>query len=156
MQQAAHLGDQNPHKKFSVYEASLGHLLEVKHYQLVIPSYQRPYEWKSTDVQLLLHDLKNSQKNPVPADRYLLLGSRLDGWSSITWSCLCICTHKMACKSACCVPDLLPVLLQSHLAMQTLLSSMFMPLVNAPFAGVGYFMLYLLNVSVSALYRSIW
>lgn len=75
MQQAAHLGDQNPHKKFSVYEASLGHLLDLKHYQLVIPSYQRPYEWKSTDVQLLLHDLKNSQKNPVPADRYLLLGS---------------------------------------------------------------------------------
>lgn len=75
MQQAAHLGDQAERKNFSVYAASLGRLLDLKHYHLVIPSYQRPYEWKSGEVEVLLRDLKKSQEMPVPANRNLLLGS---------------------------------------------------------------------------------
>ena len=62
-------------KKFSVYEASLEELLNLSKDQLVIPSYQRPYEWKSKEVQVLLSDLKKSHISKVPPEQYILLGS---------------------------------------------------------------------------------
>lgn len=77
MQQPAHPGDGDNNRKFRVYETSLGYLLNLDHYQLVIPAYQRPYEWRGKEVQVLLNDLKNSQDAPISADKYLLLGSVL-------------------------------------------------------------------------------
>lgn len=77
MQQPAHPGDGDNNRKFRMYETSLGYLLNLAHYQLVIPAYQRPYEWRGREVQVLLNDLKNSQDAPISADKYLLLGSVL-------------------------------------------------------------------------------
>lgn len=77
MQQPAHPGDGDNNRKFRVYETSLGYLLNLDHYRLVIPAYQRPYEWRGREVQVLLNDLKNSQDAPISADKYLLLGSVL-------------------------------------------------------------------------------
>ena len=64
------------HKKFAVKEKSLGDLLNLKNYKLLIPSYQRPYEWRQREVQVLLNDLKKSQ-DAAEADQYVLLGSIL-------------------------------------------------------------------------------
>lgn len=74
---------QDIHKKFKVYDTSLGDLLNLERYKLLIPSYQRPYEWTQKEVNVLLDDLMNSHKHSKgqqpadPADRYVLLGSIL-------------------------------------------------------------------------------
>lgn len=74
---------QDIHRKFKVYDTSLGDLLNLKRYKLLIPSYQRPYEWTQKEVNVLLDDLMKSHKNSKgqqpadPADRYVLLGSIL-------------------------------------------------------------------------------
>lgn len=53
---------------------NLKDLFDASTYQLSIPEYQRPYEWKEEDVQALLSDIKGiSQCTGI--DQFLLLGS---------------------------------------------------------------------------------
>ena len=63
-------------KPFEVQDRCLGQLLSLEHYRLLIPAYQRPYEWRETDVALLLKDVGSTLKAVAP-ENYLLLGSVL-------------------------------------------------------------------------------
>ncbi len=63
-------------KPFEVAERSLFELLNLKHYKLEIPAYQRPYEWKEKDIALLLNDIYSTLGASPPED-YMLLGSVL-------------------------------------------------------------------------------
>lgn len=49
-------------------------LFDASTYQLSIPEYQRPYEWKEEDVQALLSDIKGIGQC-TGTDQFLLLGS---------------------------------------------------------------------------------
>ena len=79
-----HAGSPSADKKFEVFEKPLGNLLNLSNYKLLIPAYQRPYEWTQKEVQVLYNDLKNTcpgrqeQETPVrPASQYVLLGSMM-------------------------------------------------------------------------------
>jgi len=63
----------DPKKPFEVLDLSLKELLDVHRHTLEIPPYQRPYEWKDSDVKALLEDVKTTLQNR----EYLLLGSVL-------------------------------------------------------------------------------
>ena len=63
----------DPKKPFEVLDLSLKQLLDVQRHALEIPPYQRPYEWKDSDVKALLKDVGTTLQH----HQYLLLGSVL-------------------------------------------------------------------------------
>ena len=63
-------------KPFEVVDRSLNDLLNLQQYKLLIPAYQRPYEWKEKDITSLLDDVRSTLGASAPDD-YLLLGSVL-------------------------------------------------------------------------------
>ncbi len=63
----------DPNKPFEVLDLSLKELLDVHRHKLEIPPYQRPYEWKDSNVKALLEEVRST----LPNRTYLLLGSVL-------------------------------------------------------------------------------
>ena len=61
-------------KPFDVEHLTLYQLLNLAHFKLDVPAYQRPFEWKEQDVLGLLKDVKKTFEAVAPED-YLLLGS---------------------------------------------------------------------------------